>query len=411
MQYRLSEQANGVNGAGSKYSRVGSAPDTGDTARVARSVISEFPGRDEAIPEINNGGKFRVASLNVGTLRGKSLEVVGILNERRVDICCLQEVRWKGEGAKILRTELAAYKLFWKGGVKGEAGVGIMVEKKWIDKVLKVERVSERCMLLRLLSEGEVVNILSVYVPQVGRDREEKEEFWQSLSEIVEEIPVEEKIILAGDLNGHIGERADGYKEVHGGYGYGVRNEEGERILDFALQQKLAVCNSYFKKEMEKFITYNSGGNKSMLDYILVRGRDRKYVMNWNSVGGLECVKQHKLVICDMKWRKQKSLKKKYEPRIKVWKLREGDTREKFKKMVTEEMGNRECGKGVNEAWNEMRDAMRAAAKEVCGVRRGPPRHRETWWWSREVEEVVKDKRKCFRKWRRSKSEHDRGNM
>ena len=50
-----------------------------------------------------------------------------------------RKFRWKGEGAKILRTELAAYKLFWKGGVKGEAGVGIMVEKKWIDKVLKVE--------------------------------------------------------------------------------------------------------------------------------------------------------------------------------------------------------------------------------------------------------------------------------
>ena len=51
----------------------------------------------------------------------------GILDERRVDICCLQEVRWKGDVAKILRIELATYKLFWKGGEKGEAGVGMMV--------------------------------------------------------------------------------------------------------------------------------------------------------------------------------------------------------------------------------------------------------------------------------------------
>ena len=50
--------------------------------------------------------------------------------------------------------------------------------------------------------------------------------------------------------------------------------------------------------------------------------------------------------------------------------------------MVNEKMGNRECKEGVNETWNEMRDAMRTAAKEVCGVRKGrPPRHRETWWW------------------------------
>jgi hypothetical protein len=77
--------------------------------------------------------------------------------------------------------------------------------------------------------------------------------------------------------------------------------------------------------------------------------------------------------------------------------------------MVKEEMGNRDCVEGVDGSWNEMRDVMRTAAKEVCGVRRGPPRHRETWWWSREVEEVVKYKRKCFRKWIRSKSEQDRG--
>ena len=94
-------KANGVNGAGSKDSRVGSVPDTGDAAGVARSVISEFPGRDKTIPVIGEGGRFRVASLNVGMLRGKSLEVLGILDERRVDICCLQEVRWKGEGQRF----------------------------------------------------------------------------------------------------------------------------------------------------------------------------------------------------------------------------------------------------------------------------------------------------------------------
>lgn len=106
----------------------------------------------------------------------------------------------------------------------------------------------------------EVVNILSVYAPQVGREREEKEKFWQKLSEVVEEVPREEKIILAGDLNGHIGERADRYEQVHGGFGYGARNVEGEMLLEFAGQQKLAISNSYFKKEKEKFVTYESGG-------------------------------------------------------------------------------------------------------------------------------------------------------
>ena len=58
MQYSYLKKANGVNGAGSKDSRVGSAPDTGDAAGVVRSVTSEFPGRDKAIPVIGEGEDF-----------------------------------------------------------------------------------------------------------------------------------------------------------------------------------------------------------------------------------------------------------------------------------------------------------------------------------------------------------------
>lgn len=89
-------------------------------AEATWSVTSKSPGLDESIPKVEYKWKgLRVASWNVvSSVRRRSLEVVGILGERRVDICFLQEVRWKGEG-KVLRTELVQYKLFWKGGEKG----------------------------------------------------------------------------------------------------------------------------------------------------------------------------------------------------------------------------------------------------------------------------------------------------
>ena len=34
-------------------------------------------------------------------------------------------------------------------------------------------------------------------------------------------------------MNGHVGRDADGYGSVHGGMGFGTRNAEGERILEF----------------------------------------------------------------------------------------------------------------------------------------------------------------------------------
>ena len=38
--------------------------------------------------------KFRVGTLNVGTMRGRAGEVVETLTRRHIDICCVQEVRW-----------------------------------------------------------------------------------------------------------------------------------------------------------------------------------------------------------------------------------------------------------------------------------------------------------------------------
>ena len=40
--------------------------------------------------------KLRLSSLNVGTMRGRANEVVETLGRRNIDICCIQESRWKG---------------------------------------------------------------------------------------------------------------------------------------------------------------------------------------------------------------------------------------------------------------------------------------------------------------------------
>ena len=75
------------------------------------------------------------------------------------------------------------------------------------------------------------VNVISAYASQAGRSEEEKKNFWDALDELVRECPSDQQLIIGGDLNGHIGARADGYSGVHGGFGFGVRNDEGHSIL------------------------------------------------------------------------------------------------------------------------------------------------------------------------------------
>ena len=46
------------------------------------------------------GEKLRIGTVNEGTLRGREGLVVDMVNRRGLDLCCLQESRWKGGGAR-----------------------------------------------------------------------------------------------------------------------------------------------------------------------------------------------------------------------------------------------------------------------------------------------------------------------
>ena len=58
--------------------------------------------------------------------------------------------------------------------------------------------------------------------------------------------------------NGHVGAEVDGFEGVHGGYGFGRRNVDGEMLLEFADALDFAVVNTWFKKEVRKMITYET---------------------------------------------------------------------------------------------------------------------------------------------------------
>ena len=63
---------------------------------------------------------FHLASLNVGSLRGGSGEVAEILEQRNIDLCCVQEIRWRGRSTRIMEEKRVKYKLFCKGNDDGK---------------------------------------------------------------------------------------------------------------------------------------------------------------------------------------------------------------------------------------------------------------------------------------------------
>ena len=148
-------------------------------------------------------------------------------------------------------------------------------------------------MYVKVVIGKQIGNIVSAYAPQVGLSAEEKDDFWDSFIIVLSGIPKQESIFIGSDMNGHIGRDADGY----GGMGFGTRNADGERILELGDAVGMVVCNTFFKKEDSKLITYQSGDNRSMIDYLMVRKTDRCLVKDVKVISSEECVPQHRMVI------------------------------------------------------------------------------------------------------------------
>ena len=52
-----------------------------------------------------------------------------------------------------------------------------MVAEKWVKNVIEVRRVNKRIMVVRVREGKTILNLISVYAPQVRRRMEEKREF------------------------------------------------------------------------------------------------------------------------------------------------------------------------------------------------------------------------------------------
>ena len=337
--------------------------------------------------------KLRVATLNVGIMSGKGKEVVDLMERRGVDILCLRETRWKGKRARCIG---GGYKMWYFGSGNKKNGVGIILKKEHVDRVMELWRVTDRIICLKMVLNGVMLNVISAYAPQVGYIREEKETFWLVLDETVEKIPRNERIVVRIDLNGHVGEENNGDEECMGRHGLGKKNNEGQAVVNFAKRRELAITNTYFVKKPAHIVTYSSGGRSSQVDYILVRRRKIKEVVDTKVIADERVAKQHRIVVNAIiiwtKWRKATKLVK----RIKWWKLKDLKVNNKFKMEVVKSVVL-----DGQEDWQRVAEMIRSIARRELGETAGKvstESRRETWWWNQEGQEKLKNKKKLKRR-------------
>ena len=125
-------------------------------------------------------------------------------------------------------------------------------------------------------------------------------------------------------------------------------------------------------------MTYESGGRKSQIDYILVRRSELSTVKDVKVIAGEECIQQHRLLVCvlDVKERHRKC-REKLVSRCRVWRLKDVGVQSQFFYEIQSKLAERGVG-SVEKVWRGFRNGLLETADKVCGRTKGRPKHRET---------------------------------
>ena len=89
----------------------------------------------------------------------------------------MQELRWRGCGARLIGVQGRKCELWWSGTQEGNGGVGVVVKEEMHDEDIEVRRVNDRVMSLVIVFVEGVLRVVCAYAPHSRKLLEEKNLF------------------------------------------------------------------------------------------------------------------------------------------------------------------------------------------------------------------------------------------
>ncbi|XP_063590189.1 uncharacterized protein LOC134767068 [Penaeus indicus] len=140
-------------------------------------------------------------------MTGGSREIAETMKRRKVKILCVQEVTWRAGGVREIGDLIIIYKLCYSGSRTGRNGVGIILNEELKQRVVEVQRPSDRLISIKVLAGKSLINIVSGYVPQIDCEDQEKEEKEETTGKKLQKIKVWKLRECEGEYRRQVGER------------------------------------------------------------------------------------------------------------------------------------------------------------------------------------------------------------
>ena len=111
--------------------------------------------------------------------------------------------------------------------------------------------------------------VIQAYAPTSNAEEAEVERFYEDLQDLLELTPKKHVLFIIEDWNVKVGSQKT--PGVIGKFGLGMRNEAGQRLIEFCQENALVIANTLFQQHKRRLDTWTSpdGQHRNQTDYIL----------------------------------------------------------------------------------------------------------------------------------------------
>ena len=93
------------------------------------------------------------------------------------------------------------------------------------------------------------ITVIQIYAPTSNTEEDEVERFYEDLQDLLELTPKKVVLFIIGDWNAKVGSQET--PGVTSKFGLGMRNEAGQRLIEFCQENTLVIANTLFLNTRE----------------------------------------------------------------------------------------------------------------------------------------------------------------
>ena len=151
------------------------------------------------------------------------------------------------------------------------------------------------------------MTVIQVYAPTRNAAEAEDERFHEALQDLLQLTPKKDVLFILGDWNAKVGSQE--IPGLTGKFGLGMRNEAGQRLIEFCQENALVIANTLFQQHKRRLYTWTSpdGQHRNQIDYILCSQRWRSSIQSAKTRLGADYGSDHELLTDKFRLKLKKS--------------------------------------------------------------------------------------------------------